>query len=129
MDADTNAVDMAQQIARGVAKLLNLSDTERLVKYAIDLLIGKDALRNIYETLRDSDWWDYGVLGSTSSYYYAAGVVAWLYLYTQHLYRKGPKNCALFTDEVATAVLKYLLTYTAEYIGKALGNISLTECK
>jgi hypothetical protein len=128
MDADTNTVDMIQQIAGGVAKLLKLPDTERLVKYAIDLLVGKDALQNIYETLRDSDWWDYGVLGSTSSYYYAAGVVAWLYLYTQHLYKKG-QNCPFFTDEVAAAVLKYLMTYTAEYIGKALKNISLTECK
>jgi len=129
MGADTNAMDMIQQIAQGVGMLLELSDTERLTKYAIDLLISKDALQNIYETLQDSEWWDYGMLGSTSTYYYAAGVVAWLYLYKQHLYKKGPKNCPLFSDDVAAAVLKYLATYTAEYIGKALENISITECK
>jgi hypothetical protein len=129
MDADTTAIDAVQRIAKVVAKLLDLSDAERLTKYAIELMIGKDALQNIYETLKDYNWWDYGMLESTSTYYYAASVVAWLYLYKQHLYKIGPKKCQLFSDEVAAAVVKYLTTYTAEYIGKALQNISLADCQ
>jgi len=115
---DINVADL-NRIAEGVAKMLRLSDVEKLKEYAIEILTVGDAYDNICKTLIDSDAWDYGALGSTFSYYYAAGVVAWLYLYEWHLYKQVPHS-PLLSDDVAVAILKYLVTYTASYIRQTI---------
>ncbi len=121
------------RVINGVAEMLGLRKDE-LIRYLpkflpisllqvnSDVRLGlEDAVVLITDTLIDSEGWDaYHESHAPSAYRHAAAVVAWLYLYAEHLGATIPRNCLLFSDNIAAAVAKFLATKVARPIADAV---------
>jgi hypothetical protein len=126
-----NALASLRRIASGVAALLGLEDRGELLKHVAEflppVLLRNATLRELLPALRGAvsrvatelfktDMWD----GRASPYRYATAIAAWLFLYSEYCdaYIRG--NCPLFSDRVASEVLRFLATRRASCIADAL---------
>ena len=123
--------DILRRFASGVATLLGLEDVDRLYVHLAEFLppaLLRDAtLRELLPALRDAvrrvatelfktDMWD----EHAAPHRYAAAVAAWLYLYSEHCDVYIRPNCPLFSNRVASEVLRFLATGLACHIADAL---------
>jgi hypothetical protein len=76
----------------------------------------RGAVSRVATELFKTDMWD----RRTAPYRYAAAVVAWLYLYSEHYGYYIRDSCPLFSRSVASEVLHFLATGDAHCIADAL---------
>ncbi len=125
-----------QRIVRGVAGMLEL-DVDTLLRYvprALSVTLLRDAghrmdlqlalesaIEYIAKTLVDHEMWDaYHESRAPSAYRYVVAVVAWMYLYAEHLGVAIPRHCVLFSDSVASAIAEFLATKVAQPISETI---------